>query len=202
MPRVVPEYKEEAKNRIVLSAGRVFTEKGYRQATMDDVAKKVGVSKGALYLYFASKEELFDALCRSEPLALRDILFSTFNENRNYMESASEFFDKMVARYGSNYGFSLEIFSEASRNPDLKRVLRRTQEQYAKTLISFFEQLREKGFIRKDSDLRSLTYASIGLWNGIETLMVSGLPATEAKQAWLEGFKALFSHSASKKQED
>jgi len=66
MPRVVPEYKEEAKNRIVSAANQVFAEKGYRQATMDDVAKKIGVSKGTLYLYFASKEELFEEIC-AEP---------------------------------------------------------------------------------------------------------------------------------------
>src|SRR5947209_20039109 len=90
MPRVVPEYKEEAKNRIVSAANQVFTEKGYRQATMNDVAKKIGVSKGALYLYFASKEELFEAICRTEPLALRDILYSTFSESKNPLESRSE----------------------------------------------------------------------------------------------------------------
>src|SRR2546429_5424799 len=87
MPRVVPEYKEEAKNRIVSAANQVFAEKGYRQATMDDVAKKIGVSKGALYLYFASKEELFEAICRTEPLALRDILYSTFSESKSPLRS-------------------------------------------------------------------------------------------------------------------
>ncbi|HZD12823.1 MAG TPA: TetR/AcrR family transcriptional regulator, partial [Candidatus Binatus sp.] len=105
MPRVVPEYKEEARNRIVSIASQVFTEKGYRQSTMEDVAKKMGVSKGALYLYFASKEELFEAICRSEPNHLRDILYSSFNQDRDPLESASEFFDKMMDRYGANYGF-------------------------------------------------------------------------------------------------
>jgi AcrR family transcriptional regulator len=82
MPRVVPEYKEEARTRILTAANQVFGEKGYRQATMDDVAKKLGVSKGALYLYFAGKEELFEAICRAQPLAFKEILYSTFSETR------------------------------------------------------------------------------------------------------------------------
>src|SRR5947209_1038167 len=86
MPRVVPEYKEEAKTRILSAANRVFGEKGYRQATMDDVAKKLGVSKGAIYLYFASKEELFEEICRTEPLAFKEILYTTFSENREPLE--------------------------------------------------------------------------------------------------------------------
>jgi hypothetical protein len=98
----------------------------------------------------------------------------------------------MVSRYGSNPALSFEIFSEASHNPGLRRVLKKTQDEYANTLSSFLEQIRQKGHVGQDLNLRALTYALIGLWNGIETLMVSGLPVSEAKQAWLEGFKAIF----------
>src|SRR5438093_8183572 len=192
MPRVVPEYKEEAKNRIVSAANQVFAEKGYRQATMDDVAKKIGVSKGALYLYFASKEELFEAICRTEPMALRDILYSSFSESKNPLESASEFFEKMVSRYGSNPALSFEIFSEASHNPGLRRVLKKTQDEYANTLSSYLEEGRKRGFVDQDLNLRLITYALIALWNGIETIIVTGLPVEDARQAWLEGFKAIF----------
>jgi hypothetical protein len=125
-------------------------------------------------------------------MALRDILYSSFSESRNPLESASEFFEKMVSRYGSNPALSFEIFSEASHTPGLRRVLKKTQDEYANTLSSFLEQIRQKGHVGQDLNLRALTYALIGLWNGIETLMVSGLPVSEAKQAWLEGFKAIF----------
>jgi AcrR family transcriptional regulator len=197
MPRVVPEYKEEAKGRILEAANQIFAEKGYRQATMDDVAKKIGVSKGALYLYFASKEELFEAIARTEPLALKEILYSTFNEKRNPLESASEFFEGMMKRYGSNLGLGFEIFSEASRNPGLRRVLKKTQDQYVEVLTTFLGQLQKKGFVSDQIDLRSMTYAVIAMWNGVETLMVSGLSIPDAKRAWLEGFKAMFLQSAS-----
>src|SRR5260370_35762909 len=143
MPRVVPEYKEEARTRILTAATEVFGEKGCRQATMDDVAKKLGVSKGALYLYFPSKEELFEEICRAEPLAFKEILFSTFGENKKPLESAGEFFDKMLRRYGSSSGLSFEIFSEASHNPGLRRGLKKTQEQYDATLMNFLEDGRK-----------------------------------------------------------
>ena len=195
MPRVVPEYKEEARTRILAAANQVFGEKGYRQATMDDVAKKLGVSKGALYLYFASKEELFEAICRTEPLAFKEILYSTFSENREPLESAGEFFDRMLKRYGSSSGLSFEIFSEASHNPDLRRVLKKTHDEYAATLRGYLEEGRKRGLIDRELDLRFITYAMIALWNGIETLVVSGLPVEEARCAWLEGFKAIFLQS-------
>ena len=161
---------------------------------MDDVAKKLGVSKGALYLYFASKEELFEAIARAEPLAFKEILYSSFSENKNPLENAGEFFDKMLRRSGSGSGLSFEIFSEASHNPGLRRVLKKTQDEYAATLLSYLEEGRKRNFIDNDLDLRSITYALIGLWNGLETLIVTGLSVEEARQAWLEGFKAIFIH--------
>src|SRR2546430_5147449 len=78
MPKVVPEYKEEAKSRILDAANRVFAEKGYHEATMDDIGKRLGVSKGAIYLYFSSKEDLFEAMVRTAPQAFKEILYSSF----------------------------------------------------------------------------------------------------------------------------
>lgn len=193
MPRVVPEYKEEARNRILEAATEVF-EKGYRQATMDDVARKLGVSKGALYLYFASKEELFEAICRTQPRALKEILYSTFSEGRDPVESAVEFFDRMLKQYGSNPGLGFEIFSEASRNPDLRKVLKQTQDEYTEILEGFLQNMRKRKLIGGDLDLRALAHALIALWNGLETTLVSGLPVGEAKRAWLEALKAMFMH--------
>jgi len=194
MPRVVPEYKEEARTRILLAANKVFGEKGYRQATMDDVAKKLGVSKGALYLYFASKEDLFEAICRAEPQAFKGVLYSSFSKNKQPLDSAGDFFDNMLKWYGPESGLSFEIFSEASHNPGLRRILKKTQDDYATVLMSYLEDGRKQGFIDldRDLDLHYLTYALIGLWNGIESLIVSGLSVEDARRAWLEGFKAIF----------
>ena len=196
MPKVIPEYKEEARGRILEAAKKVFDEKGYRQATMDDVAKKIGVSKGALYLYFASKEDIFGAICRTEPLALKDILYSSFQDTTgpNMLENASLFFDKMVKRYGSSPGLNFEILSEASRNAELKRVLRTTHAEYAEIMVSFLLVLKEKGVIGRDVDLRSLADALIALYNGLEITLVSGLPVAEARSAWLEALKVMFMH--------
>ncbi len=192
MPRVVPEYKEEARSRILDSARQVFDEKGYRQATMDDIARKLGVSKGALYLYFASKEELFYSICKTGPVALKEILYSTFGDKTDPSESVVEFFDKMLTQYGSNLGLSFEILSEASRNPPLRRVLKETQDEFTQVLVGFLQEGRNRGLVGDALDLRSLSRALIALWNGLETMIVSGLSVAEAKRAWLEAMKAIF----------
>ena len=54
--------KDARPAEIVQAALQVFTEKGFAAARLDDIAARAGVSKGALYLYFATKEELFHAV--------------------------------------------------------------------------------------------------------------------------------------------
>jgi len=192
MPKVVPEYKEEAKSRILDAANKVFAEKGYHEATMDDIAKRLGVSKGAIYLYFSSKEDLFEAMCRTAPQAFKDILYSSFGDESNPVQSATQFFDKMLKLSASNPGLSFEILSEASRNPSLKRILKRNHAEYEEVLTNFLAEGRKRRIVGDNLDLRPLANSLIALWNGLETLLVSGLTIEEARRAWLEAMKAIF----------
>lgn len=192
MPKVVPEYKEEAKSRILDAANKVFAENGYHEATMDDIAKRLGVSKGAIYLYFSGKEDLFEAMVKTAPLAFKEILYSSFGDEANPIQSATQFFDKMLKLSASNPGLSFEILSEASRNPSLKRILKHNHEEYKRVLTSFLAEGRRRKIVGDNLDIRPLANALIALWNGLETLLVSGLPIDEARRAWLEALKAIF----------
>ncbi len=51
--------KQERRASILAAATRIFSDRGLAAATMDEVAREAGVSKGALYLYFESKDELY-----------------------------------------------------------------------------------------------------------------------------------------------
>lgn len=62
MPKVVPEYKEQARARIVEAAATVFRRKGLPAGTMEEIAREIGVSKGALYLYFPTRTRLLEAV--------------------------------------------------------------------------------------------------------------------------------------------
>lgn len=56
--------KEDRPGEIVAAALEVFAERGFAAARLDDIAKRAGVSKGALYLYFETKQDLFQAVVR------------------------------------------------------------------------------------------------------------------------------------------
>jgi AcrR family transcriptional regulator len=159
---------------------------------MDDIAKRLGVSKGAIYLYFSSKEDLFEAMCKTAPQAFKEILYSSFGDGANPVQSATQFFDKMLKLSASNPGLSFEILSEASRNSGLKRILRQNHEEYERVLTGFLAEGRKKKIVGDNLDIRPLANALIALWNGLETLLVAGLPIDQARRAWLEALKAIF----------
>ncbi len=65
MPKVSVEYEQQQRDRIIQGAAQVFAEKGFRQTTIDDIARHLKLSKGAIYIYFKSKDELFFSVCES-----------------------------------------------------------------------------------------------------------------------------------------
>lgn len=62
MPRITPERREAKRAEIVAAARRCFSRDGFHQTSMPDVAAAAGVSAGAPYRYFASKEEIILAI--------------------------------------------------------------------------------------------------------------------------------------------
>ncbi len=63
-----PDVSEERRTQIIESAIKVFAREGFADARMEDVASESGLSKGLLYWYFKSKEEII--------IAIADLLFS------------------------------------------------------------------------------------------------------------------------------
>lgn len=64
--------KDARPQELLAAALTLFVERGYAATRLDDVAARAGVSKGTLYLYFASKEELFRAVVRENLVPVLD----------------------------------------------------------------------------------------------------------------------------------
>ena len=66
-PSSLKETQREARTTLILQAAYdVLVEKGYYEASMDEIAARVGISKGTLYLHFKSKEDLIFMLIEQE----------------------------------------------------------------------------------------------------------------------------------------
>src|ERR1700678_386443 len=69
--------EDSSKRRQILDgAGKVFMELGFDGASMGEIARAAGVSKGTLYVYFADKNRLFQAIVEQEALEQGKVLFN------------------------------------------------------------------------------------------------------------------------------
>jgi AcrR family transcriptional regulator len=74
------ERRAETRSKLMNAAGNVFAEHGYERATLEEIADRAGLSKGAVYYNFASKEELFLALLEDRLVGQLDGVEQVFEE--------------------------------------------------------------------------------------------------------------------------
>ena len=61
-PKVNEQYIEDRRNQILDAAVATFSRKGFHQTTIEDIRLEAGLSRGAVYHYFKSKEDIIDAI--------------------------------------------------------------------------------------------------------------------------------------------
>lgn len=71
-PGIRQRQKAARPGQIIEAAFAEFAEKGYAAARLEDVARRIGVTKGTIYHYFPGKEDLFKAMIRAHLLPLID----------------------------------------------------------------------------------------------------------------------------------
>jgi AcrR family transcriptional regulator len=76
--------EDNAKRRQIIEGARtIFLQHGFDAASMNDIARAAGVSKGTLYVYFPNKEQLFQAICGEECESQAECLFKFDPDDRD-----------------------------------------------------------------------------------------------------------------------
>jgi TetR/AcrR family transcriptional repressor of uid operon len=78
---------EQTRQKILFAAGKVFDENGYERALIAEIAKVAGVTQGAIYFHFKSKEEIAHAVVQAQHAISRSRAEMVLIENRGAVES-------------------------------------------------------------------------------------------------------------------
>ena len=125
IPNTFPAAAEEdsAKRRQILDGARkVFMDLGFDGASMNEIARAAGVSKGTLYVYFADKNRLFEAIVQGEALAHGQVVFN-FDPGRDVETTLREFgkaYIELVCRPDGGSAIRT-VMAIAERMPDVGR---------------------------------------------------------------------------------
>lgn len=194
MPRVVPEYKEDARRRIIEAAMDVIAERGCDQMTIDDVAKKLGVTKGAVYWYFKSREDLVAAVLKKFQGDIERTSFESFY-NRPIEEVFSQLFERFSLTDDRQRAIFFEMFALAARNSDVRHA---TREYYLGLVATFEEAIRrekKKHFIQTQADPHTLALLLVALYSGLQNYEMVWMYQNEIRDLWTEGTKILLKPS-------
>ncbi len=173
MPRVSAAHEEEVRRRIVAAALRVFAEKGFHRATMQDVVRESGLSVGAIYTYFKSKDELFLASCDLSAGQGIGELGERLTAGRTLAEriaiSVGYFLDG-VDDVGDAPGlarFLVQAWAEAEGEPAVREMLVRRREQLATVGQILIREGIAGAEIPAWVDVEGLAFAVSALLDGI-----------------------------------
>ena len=119
----ITEITHNTDRRQVLMAAalEIFTEKGFHNASMDDVALRAGVSKPIVYQSFASKHELYMGILDHSVVQVVTGIneaISRETDNRKRFEAAIKFYFDQVDE--ADHGYRLIFESDFTANPDVR----------------------------------------------------------------------------------
>ena len=190
MPRVIPQYKEAAKEKIIQSAFQVFTKKGYQTTTMDDIAKEVGVSKAALYQYFKNKKELLNEIVLSYHTMIREVI-RTAIERQDAHNLAEEVQGAILKKYRLHHEMLFEIIAIAAHDEEIKQSLKSEYEKDTALLKELLQKQIDSGKMATKIDAETLAQLFIALYVGMAMKVIMGDDSVEIHKAWSNAIGAM-----------
>ncbi len=180
MPKVVPEYKEQARARIVEAAGAVFRRRGLPGGTMDEIAREIGVSKGALYLYFPTKARLLAAVQEE----LRDHYVGLLERQLARGDPAEGFVRALDRILQGEFDVSVwhQLVTEAIVDPEIREVLRQDARADRKNIHRLLEQLARQGRIRPAGPMEDTVDTILLLFQGTLAAVVHRGDPSDARE--------------------
>jgi AcrR family transcriptional regulator len=173
VPRVSPEHEQEVRRRIVQAAIRVFAERGFHRATMQDIVVESGLSVGAIYTYFKSKSDLVLAGCdliTDQELAQLGERMAAVTGYRERIATAIGFwFDNLAVEQterGSSF-LILQAWAEADTDPAIREMLLRRRRETVTAVVLVLQEGVMRGELPSWLDIPSVGHALAALLDGM-----------------------------------
>jgi AcrR family transcriptional regulator len=190
MPRIIQEYREEVKRKIIDAAFTLFLKKGYHGTTMGEIAASLEVTKPALYQYFPGKEDIFSAVAERARQDFKGTLERSY-EGRNIQDGSAALFDALLQYVPQFNGMYSEMLLLATRNERLRIVLTQDRTEDIRVIEHFIVNQQETGFISSQFNPHILAIACDALANGLLMDVMIGMDRDEAKKVWIAAVRQL-----------
>lgn len=147
MPKLKPETQLARREHILDTAEKCFAKHGFHATTMQIICREAGISAGALYIYFDSKEALIAGICERDR--------TDFSERFAKIADAPDFLaalNQLAAHYfveeaQHKLAMTVEIGAESMRNEAVREMFKDCDETIGNSLSALLERLEAEGRI-------------------------------------------------------
>jgi AcrR family transcriptional regulator len=181
--------KENRKNAILKAARKLFFEKGFKFVTVDSIAAKAELSKGSIYLYFDSKEEIYVQILIADNIEFHERISNFFQKKA----SAEELLLDFSRIYVDYFLYDKELFrifmafmiraDQMTLTEEQNNNLIRTSNDNIRIIAEILQKGIEAGEFSSDINVRQGQIAIWGILNGIISLyLFTGEQTKRAKK--------------------
>jgi AcrR family transcriptional regulator len=170
-PKVSDQHLEERRNQVMDAAVRRFSRDGFHQTTMDGICAEAEMSKGALYRYFSSKEDIVAAMYErsiNQEASMMDEALEQSGPVAVLVELTDGLYGKLAepsARDG--YRLAVQLWAEAMTNPRIYELQMQECEQWMPVLSGIVEEGQRRGEINEDLDPELVTRVIGAMFMGV-----------------------------------
>ncbi|MBE9547709.1 MAG: TetR/AcrR family transcriptional regulator [Proteobacteria bacterium] len=168
--------KEQRRKTILKAARKQFFEKGFNPVTVASIARKAELSKGTIYLYFKSKEEIYAQILLSDIDKFHERISSVFQEGKGASEMLLDFSDIYIDYFLADRELFriLMVFMLRNDSMDFSEELNNDLIRATNSTIDVIERIFrygiDEGEFPPDINIRQGRNAIWGLLNGVISL--------------------------------
>jgi AcrR family transcriptional regulator len=192
VPRVSEQHLAARRQQILDAAGACFVRNGFHTTSMQDVITEAGLSVGAVYRYFRSKNEIIEAIADSYSQQIGAVLETvTADPERPLIDVMRAAFEVMDANVGPDGALriAVQVWAESVRDERVAAIANRLIQRFRDVFIGVAKDAIARGELPAKTDPMAAGAAlfALALGYGLQKL----LTASPARETYLAGVRAL-----------
>ncbi len=174
MPKVTVEHGQQQRKKILRAAVGCFCQRGYHNTSVQDICDEAGLSKGGLYTYFKSKEQILAAVVKESFIGGLEQAIETAGAGATALDKLDRVATLVIERLSSDdlHAVSspqlfLEIWAAASKNSRLRALCAEGYERWKAFLTDLLREGQAHRQIKPDVDPRALAAVLVAAFDGL-----------------------------------